>query len=313
MDKYFIDYEEKDAVKSVAVEKDSHKNLYLHKLKDNTLPKLNKKKYDFLLSDYEKLIKKLDIRPRQYLSVLRNLENWYFNGVELDNNEDGKYDSLMNLVEQNELKKLKADRKLIPTFKKDWFDVIYINGGSGAGKTKFLVSLVNTYVHSLKKKDKPEIFLVSKKAQDAMIDKNIKGVQKIDPYSLLEEPMTIDELPDKSILIFDDFEGYQSEPKLFKLIMSFLNDLITMGRTKLLKVFIITHQPSFGKQSTLIFMESTYYVFYPSRSSFNSLEYMLTNKLGMSKNDIDLVKNLKRVTISKYPKYMIYDKYIKFF
>lgn len=307
-EKYYFDYDEKNSRYPIAVEQDTAKYVYLHKNKENEAPNKNKNKYEFNFKDYESLIKSKGIKGKQKHQILQKLENKYFDEGD---SEDEQYNDLHQAVEETENKKFKAKHKLIPILRRNWFDVVYINGGSGAGKTKFLVKMVNAYIKSLPKKEKPEIFLISKKEKDAMIDDNIKKVQRIDVNTFLDEPMKIEELPDKSIIILDDYEGYETNRPLFKLIIGFLNDLMTMGRTKLLKIFIISHLPSFGKDSTLTFIEASWFVFYPTRTSYSSLEYVLNKKIGWEIKDIKKIKNMKRVVICKFPRMFIHDKFIE--
>lgn len=307
MEQYYFDYEEKNSRYPIAVEQETNKYIYLHKNKDEEKQKTIKNKYEFNFKDYEELIKSKGIKGKQKHQVLQKLENKYFN----DEGDDEHFGDLYNASEAIEEKKFKAKKKLIPVLRKNWFDVVYINGGSGAGKTKYLVKMVNAYIKTLTKKEKPEIFLISKKDKDVMIDDNVKGVQRIDVNTFLEDPMKVEELPDKSIIILDDYEGYESNKPLFKLIIGFLNDVMTMGRTKFLKIFIISHLPSFGKDSTLTFIEASWFVFYPTRTSYSSLEYVLHKKVGWEISDIRKIKDMKRVIIRKFPKMFIYDKFIE--
>lgn len=313
MDKYFVDYTKKDSKNILAVEENTNNYIYLHKLPEGgTFPKCENK-YNFDLKEYVEIFKKYNIKYKDRLQILQKLEDYYFNDKNINEEQEENIRDLFEFAVENECKKFKADRKLIPVLKPNWFDCVYINGGSGAGKTNFLVKMVNAYLNSLPKKDKPEVFLISKKEKDEMIDKGIKGIKKIDPMTFLEEPMTVEELPLKCIVILDDYEGYKSDPKLFKLIYAFIDDIMTMGRTKLLKLFMISHLPSFGQQSTLTFIEASYFIFYPTRTNFSSLDYILKKKLGLDKESINKVKNMKRIIIQKYPKILLHDKIIQFF
>jgi hypothetical protein len=306
--KITIDYKERGSKFPVAVEFGTTDYLYLHKRKqDKEEEKPIKNRYDLKFKDYEEAIKRNGIKGKEKHSVMEHLEEMYFSNIQ----GDDKYKDLQKIVEEKEGKKFKAKKKLIPVLRKNWFDVVYINGRSGAGKTKFLVRMVNAYLKTLTKKEKPEIYLISKKEKDAMIDDNIKGIQRLDVNTFLEEPMTIDEIPDKSVIIFDDYEQYEPDRPLFKLIIGFLNDLMTMGRTKLLKIFIISHLPTFGKDSTLTFIEASWFVFYPTKTAYSSLEYVLNKKVGWELNEIKKIKGLKRVVVNKDNKFIIYDKFVE--
>lgn len=309
-EKFYINYTEKGSKYPVAMEQTSRKMLYLHKVKEDEEPQIETNKYEFNFKDYEKAFKELDIKGKQKHSILAKLENSYFN----DNNdeEDETMKQLLKLVKEEENKKFKASEKLIPVLRKNWFDVVYINGGSGAGKTKYLVKMVNAYLQTLSKKEKPNVYLISKKSKDEMIDKGIKGIVRIDVDTFIDNPVSIDEVEEKSIVILDDFEGYENNKKLFSQIIGFLNDLMTMGRTKLFKIFIISHLPSFGRNSTLTFIEASIFVFFPTRTSMSSLQYILQNKVGYPQSEIKKFEGMKRVVVFKHPKMYISGKYLNF-
>ena len=138
MEQYYFDYEEKNSRYPIAVEQETNKYIYLHKNKDEEKQKTIKNKYEFNFKDYEELIKSKGIKGKQKHQVLQKLENKYFN----DEGDDEHFGDLYNASEAIEEKKFKAKKKLIPVLRKNWFDVVYINGGSGAGKTKYLVKMV---------------------------------------------------------------------------------------------------------------------------------------------------------------------------
>jgi flagellar biosynthesis GTPase FlhF len=147
--KITIDYKEKGSKFPVAVEFGTTDYLYLHKRKqDKEEEKPIKNRYDLKFKDYEEAIKRNGIKGKEKHSVMEHLEEMYFSNIQ----GDDKYKDLQKIVEEKEGKKFKAKKKLIPVLRKNWFDVVYINGRSGAGKTKFLVRMVNAYLKTLTKK-----------------------------------------------------------------------------------------------------------------------------------------------------------------
>jgi len=301
---YYFDNKSDNSVNAVGVEKDDSKELiYLHKGKNET-----RQQYNFNYKDYEKEIAKNGIRGRQKQYILSRLEKAYFEGLnesDLLLESDG-FRELFKYVKNEEEKKSKfiAKSKIIPMIRNDWFNVVYANGPSGAGKTKVVVKIVQSY---LKQNKKAEVYLISKKEKDKTIDQ-IKNVKRLDVTTFIDDPIKVEEFPDKCVIIFDDFEGYETDKKLYKQIIGFLNDCMTMGRTKLIQIFIITHSSALGKASTLIFQEASYFILYPQSMSHQSLKYIMQEKIGFDTTQIRYIKNLKSkyVCIHKaFPRYII--------
>lgn len=323
---HYVNYNEKGSKHPIAMEYESHRMLYLHKRKDedsDSEPDLFPKNvYDFNIRDYERILKEAGVKGKKRELLLMDFENQYFNNTQTVNSQ---YSDIYKQVAENESKKFKAHQKLIPVLRKDWFDVVLIQGKSGAGKTKSLIRMVNAYKMQLNKKEKPDIYLISKKESDDMIDngkagsknkldRGLKqqGMERIDVETFLEKPMVASEIPDKSIIIFDDFEGYQNNKKLFALIIGFLNDLATMGRTKLVKIFIITHQSTFGKDSSVMFIELSWYVCCPFKTPPASLDYVLERKIGISKEARKRVEKLNRIFVDKNSTMCLHGKYCEY-
>lgn len=323
---YYANYNEKGSKYPFAMELNSHKVLYLHKKKEEEsdseeIEKMPKNKYDFDIREYEKMLKDAGIKGKKRELLLLEFEEEYFNNTK---NINSQYNDIYKKIVENENRKFKAKEKLIPVLRKNWFQVSVLQGKSGAGKTKYLIRMINAYLMQLGKKEKPNIFLISKKESDEMIDngkkdsKNkldkgllSKGMERIDVETFLEKPMLASEIPEKSIIVFDDFEGFQNNKKLFSLIIGFLNDLCTMGRTNLYKIFIITHQPTFGKDSTIMFMELHWYNCCPHGTPPASLEYILEKKIGITKENRKKVEKFDRVFVDKDTMLCIHNKYIE--
>ena len=309
---YYFDEKRAGSVCAVGVEKnDPDAIIYLHKGTNK-----NKKKYNFNYVDYEKEIKKSGVKRREKQYILSKLEDVFFENMNESDIEDGNegFKNLYKHVKENEEKKSKfiADSKIIPMIRDDWFNVVFINGPSGAGKSKIAVNMVQQY---LKHNKKIDVFLVSKKSSDKTIDQ-IKRIKKLDVETFLDDPITIDEFPDKSVIIFDDFEQFETtNKKLYVAIMGLLKDLVTLGRTKLLQVFIITHSSAIGRGSTLLYSEAQWLVLYPLANSYHSLKLVLQDKVGLDMTQIKYIKNLKSkyVVIHKsFPRFLISGDTIEF-
>lgn len=292
MSHLYFSNESKGAKYPIAVEMDSDKYVYIHKKKDSEEDTID-------VHEYERFLKSQGVSVRdRYLLMQQHFEDTS--------------------------SRFKASQKLVPVLRRNYFDVVHITGRSGAGKTKTVIRMVNAYCNTLSKKEQPDIFLISIKDNDVMIDsgnpKNKRkldrgllkrGMQRVDVETFLEQPLKISEVPDHSIIIFDDYEQYASNKKLFALIQSFLNNLITLGRTKFFKVFIISHNYTLGKDSTLTFIEATWFVVNPSKMPSYVVEALLMKKIGLSRNTINRIKGLKRLYLQKNDMIGIWDKTVE--
>jgi hypothetical protein len=145
-----------------------------------------------------------------------------------------------------------------------------------------------------------------------MLDK-IKNI-RLDPSTFIQDPIKMDEIEKESIIIFDDFESYENEPYIYNAILSFLTDIITMGRTKKLKVFIVLHGLLKPKIQSLIYNEMTYLILYPNSSSYSTIKRLLEQKVGLDIKKINEIKNLKSkylIIHKTYPKYIIYSNNVE--
>ena len=307
---FYFDENKSDSVCGVGFAKeDEDEIIYLHKGQAD-----KKTKYNFSYKDYDKEISKNGIKGRQKQYILNKLEKAYFENAGDDALllEDEGFRKLYRYVQQEEEKKSKYvfDSKIIPMLREKYFNVAYFNGPSGGGKTKLAVKVIQEY---LSKHKKSEVFLISKKEKDVTIDQ-IKKLKRLDVKTFVEDPISIDEFPDGSVIVFDDFEGYESDKALYKQIIGFMNDCLTMGRTKLLQIIIITHSSALGRASSLIFQEASLIVLYPLSMSHHSMKYILGEKVGLDTQQIKYIKNLKSKWIAinkKYPRFLISGREIE--
>jgi hypothetical protein len=310
---FYFDDNKTNSEYPVAISKDDD-IIYLHKDKKDKA-KIPKKKYDLDYKPYEKLINE-NYKGKEKRKILLKFQEAYFNNFEEENlgMMDDKFKNVYKHIKTNEDNKSKftTDTKLKTVLKFDWFDVIYITAPSGAGKTKIIVSMIDTYFNMYYKKKKPPVIVISKKIEDEMLDK-IKNI-RLDPSTFIEDPIKMDEIEKESIIIFDDFESYENEPYIYNAILSFLTDIITMGRTKKLKVFIVLHGLLKPKIQSLIYNEMTYLILYPNSSSYSTIKRLLEQKVGLDIKKINEIKNLKSkylIIHKTYPKYIIYSNNVE--
>jgi len=186
-------------------------------------------------------------------------------------------------------------------------DVAYVFGQSGSGKSYFVVDLVTQYK---KAHPKNRIFLFTTVYDVSTIDK-IKGLKKIktgDP-EFLSMPFILEDFKN-SIIIFDDVDGIQN--KALKSKMWFcMSEILTKGRHYHISCVVTNHVATNGHDTKLILNEAQSITLFPSTVGARVLKYVLSDYLGMSRDEIARVKKLdsRAVTILKsYPKIILSEK-----
>lgn len=319
---YFFDTNmDKDNPKSYAVAVEKNKKtipIYIHKKKNDNKTMVKKSRYNFKYTDYDLLFKNNGIRGKQKAVILKQLEDMYFDNITTD---DEKMQSIYEEVKKQEDGKslYQSDYKLIPVPRPNWFNVFYISGSSGSGKTKLLVNIVNEYLSLPHTKDMyrkqkrntgeyPSIYLISEKNKDAMIDDNLKNVIRLDVNSFIDDPITLDEFGQNDILIFDDYEGFKkTNIKIYNSIQSLLMKCMNLGRTKHLQVFIIRHDPTAGTDTKDLLREATHLILYPESLSYHSMKYIGHQYLGLDTKEINLIKQIPSWVCfhNRKPKYIV--------
>ena len=200
----------------------------------------------------------------------------------------------------------------ITRYEDDQVDRVYICGETGCGKSTFIKQYVQ---HFLAQYPKGTVLLFSSKQEDKSLDgiKQIKRVKidddiHVNPYTLKE----ISSNTKPTLTIFDDVEDFANK-KINNEVARLRDEILRNGRSYGIYSIFVHHNPTDYKATRNMIFEANKVVIFPKRSGKGTYNYLLEKKLLLSKENIDLVNNLKSsyVCINKQiPKCIISDKYI---
>lgn len=186
-------------------------------------------------------------------------------------------------------------------------DVMWIAGPAGSGKSTWICTYVQEWkrLHSA---TKDQVYLFSRKVEDPSLD-DIKP-KRIRINDELE-PLTSEEFPEHSIIIFDDWDSLDSVSKhAMQSVMLTMKDLLATGRVRDLTLVITSHLVSMAAATRLVLNEATAFVVYPHGGSRHNLEYLLTHYGSLSKKQVGQLFKLgsRWVYVKKtYPCAIVYD------
>lgn len=228
--------------------------------------------------------------------------------VKNDNQLNHKDNQIIYFTDNPEEEKIKhphesitADEKnekiqYIPNVKTER-TVIYICGRSGCGKSYYSKEYIECY-HMLYPKN--EIYVFSYLDKDPTLDSMnfIKRV-KIFEEGFLDAEFEISDF-ENSLVLFDDTDCIKDK-KLRKKIDSIMAKVLQVGRHHNVSCLCLSHQICNGNETKLQLNESHALVLFPKGMGTRTLNYVLENYIGLSKNQIKKIKRLKSrsVTIIK--------------
>lgn len=166
-------------------------------------------------------------------------------------------------------------------------EILYITGPSGSGKSTY----TSKYVEQWKKKNKGEdIYVFSNVKDDASIDKlGVKRI-KIDK-NLIDEPLKAEDFAD-SLVIFDDIDTI-SDKKMRDAVYGILNAILEEGRHYNTFCIMTNHLPTAGRDTRRILNEAHTITYFPHSGSARQVNYLLTDYIGLDKDDIKRIKKSK--------------------
>lgn len=168
--------------------------------------------------------------------------------------------------------------------------VIFIAGPSGSGKSHFAAQYIRKYKKLYKK---AEFHLFSKLDEDKVLDKLEPHRITID-QSLVDDPIDLSEVPDHSIILFDDIDTI-SDKKLQDAINNIKAQILEMGRHRDIKCLITSHLISGNakKDARIILNEMQMLVIFPQSGSAYQINYTLKTYFGLSSTQIKHIMNIE--------------------
>lgn len=243
-------------------------------------------KKDLSYKDYEKDLK--DFKARDRIKALSMLEEAYEKNIEVEHLLDDKLKNVYKRVVEREdnKKSIKLDDgKFQPIPIKDTFQLFYICGACGAGKSHMALGIATAYK---KMYPKNEVYLISKLKQDDTLDKG-KFIKRIKVESFLDEKPEIEEF-ENSLVICDDYESL--DKKLYEVLIQLINDIASMGRHHKINMILCQHNFTNYKATRLTLNEATDIIVYPASASNQALKYLLGTYCGVSSKQIQEIKKM---------------------
>ncbi len=184
---------------------------------------------------------------------------------------------------------------------------LYIVGSSGSGKSHYATEFIKEWKGTNRGK---KIYLISPITDD----KNINGLKptRINPESdaFIQDPPSCEDFSN-SLLICDDIEAYTKN--ITNRIMNLINSILTTGRHHKVSLIFIAHNPTQGVMTKILLLESHGIVMFPKTMGGKSSKYLLDQYLGLSKEQIKKIKNIKSravCVLRTYPQTMISENEI---
>lgn len=183
--------------------------------------------------------------------------------------------------------------------------VIYLFGASGSGKS----TLLSNYLAEWREKHpRGEIIIVSRLHEDNALDELGAKRMEIDE-SLIDEPLTADDFPEGSFVVFDDIDSIQPK-KVKDAVYGLMTDLLNTGRHRNISVGTTSHLGADHIHTRGILNESHTIVCFPHGSSAHQIRYVAQKYCGLSPNQVKEMLKLPSRWVAirrQYPPAVIYS------
>ena len=170
--------------------------------------------------------------------------------------------------------------------------VTYISGPAGAGKSTMAAILLRNFLKLHKKSD---IYMFSRK--NAKEDPAYKGLNIIQvrlDSSLVEHPVSVDNIDDGSIVVFDDI-GTITDKGIEDAVELLARDIMEVGRHKNIHIIVTTHITNDHKPlyKTLT-VELHTFIFFPSAGALRPIVNFLERYFYYDKKEIKKILEINR-------------------
>lgn len=229
--------------------------------------------------------------------------------------EGGKYNNKIVSVDTKDNEKVKKTFDKLKLEGKSKFQQIpdkttertigYITGPSGSGKSTYCANYIKEYKKLYKKND---IYVFSALKDDESLDVVEPKRIKIDER-LITEPLTVEDFKN-SLVIFDDIDVISN--KIWrKAVYQIMNEVLETGRHYYCSCLITNHLPTARDDTKRVLNECHTITYFPHSGNASTLKRLLVEIVGIEKEDMKKIKNLKSrwATIYKnYPQIAMTEK-----
>jgi hypothetical protein len=183
---------------------------------------------------------------------------------------------------------------------------IFITGPEGSGKSTWAAN----YSKEFKKLyPNSKLFIFSKVKSDKPLD-DLNPIRININEELIDNPMTTNEFPYDSLVIFDDIDTIANE-KLRKEVVKLRDRLLEDGRHRGIFVLSLTHNPTCGKDTKMSLLESSSIVMFPQGGDSYHMERVLKAYLSYMPKNIKSILNLNTRWIQchkRFPRFILHEK-----
>jgi len=222
-------------------------------------------------------------------SDIKELVSAYEKGVEVDGKLNRKYHNAKDYVTESLKRHLNygTDTNVFPVIEEDSYR-IFVSGLSGSGKSFFISEFIK---HNPVKKG-AGVFLFSPVEDDKAMEK-IKKLIRVNLDEVekeLKKEFTIDDVPEGSVVIFDDVESFPK--KTAKRYLELRDIFLERGRHRSVSTITVSHNATNGNTTKASIRESQYWVLFPKHNARDTRNILKTYG-GLEKHQIDEICDMK--------------------
>lgn len=197
------------------------------------------------------------------------------------------YDKLLPEIQKKKGKIINFYDNKLHQIPQDKREVIYICGKSGSGKS----TACGEYIYCFNKKFPDADVIVISTVQD---DPALEGLDilKADLNCFKDDPITIQDLEDNSLIVFDDIDTIKDK-EIKDNVVTLMNQILETGRHRNIYCLITNHLINDYKKTRTIINELTKIILFPCGSSQGNIDYFLDKYLGFTKDQRQEIKKLK--------------------
>lgn len=180
----------------------------------------------------------------------------------------------------------------------------YLFGASGSGKSYLSASIIKQW---LKLNLNSEVYIFSKLNDDVALDNLGLRTHRVQIDTLLDEPIVIEDIPDGSLILYDDVDT-ETNKTIANNLYNLLDSVLQIGRHKKISAIITSHTACNYRKTKVVLNESHYIIVYPNSGSFYQINYLLKTYCGLSNNQVSKVRNLSSRWVCFYrwtPQYLL--------